>query len=156
MVSDCVLPLQRHQTQTHLVLTPGVHVRACLFKGLPDVCCSYGGGSEADRNLRNKRFFLSVVNKAAAGTATPGGGWVLARPQVSCWARQGRLTRFSSHHAALECERSGDEKKAGGTHRGPPPGPWTASAQHLLPLLVRLLQVSLVNTRSPCVSPNSP
>lgn len=45
---------------------------------------------------------------------------------------------------APECEWSGDEKKAGGTHRGPTPGPWTAPTQHLLPLLVRLLQVSLV------------
>lgn len=55
-----------------------------------------------------------------------------------------------AHHAALECERSGDEKKAGGTHRGPPPGPWTASAQHLLSLLVWLLQVSLVKPKTVC------
>jgi len=45
---------------------------------------------------------------------------------------------------APKCEWSGDEKKAGGAHRGPTPGPRTAPTQQLLPLLVRLLQVSLV------------
>lgn len=54
------------------------------------------------------------------------------------------LCLFCVHRAAPECEWSGDEKKAGGTHRGPTPGPWTAPTQHLLPLLVWLLQVSLV------------
>lgn len=57
-----------------------------------------------------------------------------------------------ARHAALECERSGDEEKAGGTHRGPPPGPRTAPAQHLLSLLVRLLQVSLVKTQQVCLT----
>lgn len=49
---------------------------------------------------------------------------------------------------APQCEWSGDEKKAGGTHRGPTPGPWTAPIQHLLSVLVWLLQVSLVKTNT--------
>lgn len=59
------------------------------------------------------------------------------------------LTFFLFFSAHVHCEApqsewSGDEEKAGGTHRGPTPGPWTAPTQHLLSLLVRLLQVSMV------------
>ncbi|MEQ2285049.1 hypothetical protein AMECASPLE_027895, partial [Ameca splendens] len=48
---------------------------------------------------------------------------------------------------APQCEWSGDEKKAGGSYRGPTPGPRTATTKYLLPLLVWLLQVSLVSNQ---------
>lgn len=72
------------------------------------------------------------------------------KAEPDCWFVSALLSYVSTvfvpcMHEAPQREWSGDEKKAGGSHRGPTSGPWTASTEYLLPLLVRLLQVSVVS-----------
>lgn len=72
------------------------------------------------------------------------------KAEHDCWFVPALLSCVSTvfvpcTHEAPQREWSGDEKKAGGSHRGPAPGPWTASTEYLLPLLVRLLQVFVVS-----------